>query len=33
MKIKQKMVQDQWLQQKMNFLFGYYLEIVIQWAK
>ena len=27
------MVQDQWLQQKIKFLIGYYLKIVIQWGK
>ena len=33
MKLKWKMVQDQWLQQKMKFLIGYYLKIVIQWGQ
>ena len=28
-----KMVQDQWLQQKKKFLLGYYLKIVIQWGQ
>ena len=27
------MVQDQWLQQKMKFLLGYNLKIVIQWVR
>ena len=27
------MVQDQWLQQKVEFLLGYYLKIVIQWGQ
>ena len=34
MKLKfKKMVQDQWLQQEMKFLLGYYLKIVIQWGQ
>ena len=33
MKLKWKMVQDQWLQQRMKFLIGYYLKIVIQWGQ
>ena len=33
MKLKYKIVQDQWLQQKMKFLIGFYLKIVIQWVQ
>ena len=27
------MVQDQWLQQKVKLLLGYYIKIVIQWGQ
>ena len=27
------MVQDQWPQQKVKFLLGYYLKIIIQWGQ